>query len=301
MKNLNEIYTNVRSVPSYSSKIKKFLQQNVTSSLFRQVRHKYPRRRIKSYYPYNIMMFDTINYRNYGTKNKNFKYINIGIDVFSKMAYAEPMKKMNEFDSTIAMESILNKLPEIPQNIITDLGTEYYNSKIKALFERYGINHYSIRGKHKACVAERFIRTLKSRLEKYFFEKKTNNWIDVLDQFVVNYNNLYHRSIKMPPVNVSDSNRKEVFRTMYPKSLEQRRPRLNKGDQVRLLKDKNIFEKGYTRSWSLEIYRIEKTFSESTVDFYLISDSEGNILPRKKYYWELNLVTRNANQFVRKK
>jgi hypothetical protein len=270
------------------------MQQNVTNSLFRQVRHRYPRRRIKAYYPYNLMMFDTINYRNYATKNKNFKYINIGIDVFSKMAYAVPMKKMNQFDSTIAMESILNKLPEIPQNVITDLGTEYYNSKIKTLFDRFGINHYSIRGKHKACVAERFIRTLKGRLEKYFFENKTYNWIDVLDQFVTNYNNSYHRSIKMPPVDVNESNRTIVFKALYPKSMEHRRPRLNKGDKVRLLKDKNIFEKGYTRSWSLEIYKIEKTFSESTVDFYLISDSEGNNLPRKKYYWELNLVTRNA-------
>jgi glutamate 5-kinase len=223
------------------------------------------------------------------------KYINIGIDVFSKMAYAAPMKKMNEFDSTIAMESIINKLPDIPQNIITDLGTEYYNSKIKALFDRYGINHYSIRGKHKACVAERFIRTLKGRLEKYFFENKTHNWINVLDQFIANYNNSYHRSIKMEPINVNEDNKKKVFNSLYPKSMEQIRPRLNKGDQVRLLKDKNIFEKGYTRSWSLEIYKIEKTFSESTVDFYLISDSAGNILPRKKYYWELNLVTRNVD------
>ena len=295
MKNLNEIYTNVRSTPSYSSKIKKFMQQNVTSSLFRQVRHKYPRRRIKSYYPYNIMMFDTINYRSYGSHNQNFKYISVGIDVFSKMAYAAPMKKMNEFDSKIAMESIFSKLPDLPQSIITDLGTEYYNSQMKTLFDRYGIRHYSIRGKHKACVAERFIRTLKGRLEKYFFEKKTFNWIDVLDNFINNYNNSYHRSIKMAPKDVNETNRTKVYSTLYPKSQNNRKPRLHKGDQVRLLREKNIFEKGYTRSWSLEIYKIEKTFSESSVDFYLISDSEGNILPRKKYYWELNLVARNVD------
>jgi hypothetical protein len=165
---------------------------------------------------------------------------------------------------------------------------------MKALFNRYAINHYSIRGKHKACVAERFIRTLKSRLEKYFWENKTQNWVDVLDQFIVNYNGTYHRSIKMAPNDVNDENRSKVFQTLYPNTKDNTKPRLNKGDQVRILKDKNIFEKSYTRSSTQEIYKIVKTFSESGVDFYNIADSEGNILSRKKYYWELNLDAKNA-------
>ena len=295
MKKLREIYSNVKSIPSYSSKIQNFLRKNVTSSLFRQVRHNYPRRRIISYYPGHTMFSDTINYRNIGTKNKNSKYIMVFIDNFSKKAYAAAMKSMHEFDSVIGMESMLHRLPSMPQNIITDKGTEYYNSKMKSLFDRYAINHYSIRGKHKACVAERFIRTLKSRLEKYFWEKNTKNWVDVLDQFIENYNGTYHRSIKMAPNDVNDDNRATVFKTLFPKTKDITKARLNQGDQVRVVKQKNIFDKGYTRSWSQEIYTIVKTFSESGVDFYNISDSAGNILPRKKYYWELNLVAKNVD------
>ena len=295
MTQLNEIYSNIKSVPSYSSKIRDFLKSNVTSSLFRQVRHKYPRRRIRSYYRFQLMMSDTINFRNYANSNKNFKYIMVLIDVFSKMAYVAPMKRMNEFDASIAMESMLNKLPDMPDSIITDKGTEYYNSKVKALFGRFGIKHYSIRGKHKACVAERFIRTIKGRLEKYFYQNNTRNWIDVLDQFIDNYNKTYHRSIKMPPIQVNDHNRAKVFKNLYPKIKDNRKPRLNKGDQVRLLKEKSVFEKGYTRSWSKEIYNIRESFSDSGADYYSIADIEGNILPRKKYYWELNLVSRNAD------
>jgi len=166
---------------------------------------------------------------------------------------------------------------------------------VNTLFDRFGIRHYSIRGKHKACVAERFIKTLKGRLEKYFWEKKTHKWIDVLDQFIENYNNTYHRSIKMAPNEVSDENRKQVFRTLYPKQDDHTPPRLKKGDRVRLLKTKNIFSKGYTRSWTTEIYQIEKAYTDSGVDYYTVSDLEGNQLPRKKYYWELNLVTRHDN------
>jgi len=61
------------------------------------------------------------------------------------------------------------------------------------------------------------------------------------------------------------------------------------------LKTKNVFEKGYARSWSTDIYTIEKSFVDSGVDYYTIADLEGNILPRNKYYWELNLVARNDN------
>lgn len=296
MSQLKEIYKNVYSTPSYSSKIRDFLRQNNTSSLFRQVRHKYPRRRIRAFYPYQIMMSDTINYRNYGgPQNENYKYIMVLVDVFSKKAWAEPMKRMKDIDATIAMEKMIQNIPDFPKSIITDLGTEYYNSKMENLFRKMGIRHYSIRGKHKACVAERFIKTIKGRLERYFWQKQTHKWIDVLPHFLENYNNTYHRSIKMAPNSVTDANRNQVFQNLYPKIEDNRPARLTKGDQVRLLKPKNIFEKGYTRSWSTELYTIEKAFVDSSVDYYKISDLDGNVLPRYKYYWELNLVKKNAN------
>lgn len=293
---LNEIYNNVRSVPSYSSKIADFLRKNESSSLFRQVRHKFPRRRIKAYFPFQLMMTDTINYRNYGgPENNKFKYIMVLVDVFSKRAFTAPMRRMRDFDATIAMESMLAKLPDIPKSIVSDLGTEYYNSKMRALFDRFGIRHYSIRGPHKACIAERFIKTLKGRLEKYFWKSKSHKWIDVLDQFVDNYNNTYHRSIRMAPNQVSEVNRKQVFQNLYPNANDNTKPRLNKGDHVRLLRTKGLFEKGYTRSWSTELYKITNALSDSGIDFYEIADLEGNPVPRKKYYWELNLVSRNAD------
>ena len=245
--NLNEIYSNIRSVPSYSSKITDFLRRNPSKSLFKQVRRKFPRRKIRAFYPFHIMMSDTINYRNYAfPANRHFKYIMVLIDVFSKKAWAQPMKRMTEIDSTIAMQTMIDQLPDLPKIIITDLGTEYYNSKMNNLMIQFGIKHYSLRGPHKACVAERFIRTLKGRLEKYFWDKRTRNWVDVLQQFISNYNNTYHRSIKMAPNEVNDENRRQIFETLYPDVKELTATRLKKGDLVRILVNKNIFEKGYT-------------------------------------------------------
>ena len=289
---IKNIYRNVKSIPSYSSKIVKFLNSYEASSLYKPVRHKYPRRKIRAYYPYNIMMSDTINYKNIARPfNNNFKYIMVLVDVFSKRAFAWPMKSMHEFEALTAMENMIKNCETIPDILITDRGTEYFNSKMKSFFERKNIRHYSLGGKHKASIAERFIRTLKTRLEKYFWDIKKPKWIDVLDNFIDNYNRSYHRSIKMAPVDVSLENRREVFTNLYPNNGDKIRPRLKIGDRVRLLENKTIFTKGYSRSWSLEIYKIKEVFADSEADYYKIEDSAGNVISRKKYYWELNLVS----------
>ena len=295
--NLEEIYQNIKSVPAFTSKIRDFLRENETSSVFRQVRHKFPRRRIVAHFPLQIVMSDTINYRNIaGPKNKGFKYIMVVVDVFSKFAWAEPMKRLNDFESLAVLTRILDKMPEIPTNFVTDLGKEYYNRKVYDLFRRFGINHYSLRGPHKASIAERFIRTLKSKIERYFYKNKTTKWIDILPQFIENYNKTYHRSIKMAPMSVNDDNREQVYRTLYPKLKDHIKPRLKVGDRVRILIEKNIFKKGYKRSWSLEIYRVSKVFTQGAVDFYQIEDQSGVLQSRKKYFWELNLVSRNDSR-----
>ena len=244
-----------------------------------------------------MIMSDTINYRLIERPyNRPFKYIMVAIDVFSKKAWAQPMKSMDQMDASIAMDIIIDRMPEIPQTIITDMGTEFYNKMMNSLFLRLGIKHYSIRGRHKASVAERFIRTLKSRFQKYFWTNKTTNWTAVLDQFVDNYNNTYHRSIKMAPNDVNEDNRAVVYKNLYPQTEDKAQPRLHVGDRVRLIREKQIFKKGYTRNWSTDIYIITKAFTQGSVDYYKIADLDGNQLPRAKYYWQLNLVSKkNVN------
>ena len=155
--------------------------------------------------------------------------------------------------------------------------------------------HYSLRGPHKASVAERMIQTLKGRLEKYFWQNKTKRYVDILQQVVDNYNNTPHRSIGMAPVKVNHENRESVFKKLYKDNEIRSDPRLRIGDKVRIAKLKTIFEKGYTRRWSLELYKVISAKSRGGVDFYRVADENGNILPRQRYYFELNLVERNAD------
>ena len=108
-------------------------------------------------------------------------------------------------------------------------------------------------------MVERVNRTLKSRIQKYFYKNKTKNWIDIVHNIVDNYNSTPHSSIGVAPNQVSESNRKEIYKRLYPDLGLRTVCKLKQGDRVRKIINKDIYEKGYTKNWSEEIYIIDKT------------------------------------------
>ena len=115
---------------------------------------------------------------------------------------------------------------------------------------------YSTFNEGKSVVAERFIRTLKSKLYKYMTATGKNEYYDVLDDAVNEYNNTEHNThntIKMKPKDVKDDNKR-----VYIDEYNKKNARFNVGDRVRMFKFKNIFAKGYTPNWSKEIFVVNK-------------------------------------------
>ena len=80
-----------------------------------------------------------------------------------------------------------------------------------------------------------------------------NVYTDKLDDIVNEYNNAYHRTIKMKPINVKDN----AFINI-DKEVNYKDPKYKVGDHARISKYKNIFAKGYTLNWSEEIFVINK-------------------------------------------
>ena len=65
---------------------------------------------------------------------------------------------------------------------------------------------YSTYNEGKSVAAERFIKTLKNKIYKHITAVSKNVYFDVLNDIVKNYNNTFHRTIKMKPIDVkSDS------------------------------------------------------------------------------------------------
>ena len=138
------------------------------------------------------------------------------------------------------------------------------------------------------------IRTLKSRLQKYFYKTKTKNWFDFLPQLVKNYNSTPHRTIGMAPNQVTDQNSPAIYKRVFGDTNLKAVPRLNEGDRVRILLDKAIFDKGYLANWTEKIYRIKKVIQKSGIVWYQIEDLDNKVVAGIKYYWQLNLVTKHV-------
>ena len=112
---------------------------------------------------------------------------------------------------------------------------------------------YSIHNEGKSVVAERFIRTLKNKIYKYMTAISKNVYIDKLDDIVDEYNNTYHKTINMKPIDVKDNTCID-----FEKEVNDKYPKFKVGDHVKISKYKNIFAKGYTPNWSEEVLLLVK-------------------------------------------
>ena len=97
-----------------------------------------------------------------------------------------------------------------PLNLQTDDGKEFYNKMFQALMKQHGIHHFPTSGDTKASVVERFNRTLKQRLYRYFTVKNTLKFVLILQDLVRGYNRSYHRGVKMAPNQVTLANSADV-------------------------------------------------------------------------------------------
>ena len=172
--------------------------------------------------------------------NKRFRFLLCVIDIFSKYAWVILLKDKKGVSIVNAFQKILDKSARKPNKIWVDKGTEFYNISFKKWLKDNDIEMYSIHNEGKSVVAERFIRTLKNKIYKYMTAISKNVYIDKLDDIVDEYNNTYHRTIKMKPVDVKDDTYID-----FKKEVNDKDCKFKVADHVRISKYKNIFAKGY--------------------------------------------------------
>ena len=141
---------------------------------------------------------------------------------------------------------------------------------------------YSTDNEGKSVVAERFIKTLKSKIYKYMTSISKNVYIDKLDDIVDEYNNTYHTTIKMKPIDVKDNTYINAN-----KEINNKDPKFKVGDHVRLSKYKNIFAKGYMLNWSGEEGFVIKKVKNTVPWTYVINDLNGEEITGTCYENEL--------------
>ena len=114
------------------------------------------------------------------------------------------MKDKKGATITNAFQKKLDSSKRKPNKIWVDQSSEFYNSYFEKWLKDNDISMYSTYNEGKSVVAERFIRTLKNKIYKHMTAISKNVSFDVLDDIVDEYNNKYHKTIKMNPINVTD-------------------------------------------------------------------------------------------------
>lgn len=168
-------------------------KQQVVREIHSYARKNFLRRKYTMYGIADTLQADLIEMQPYKRENRGHRYILIVIDVFTKMAYAEPLMDKTGPAVTRAMDRIIQRVKQRHKyakikNLQTDDGKEFFNGSMKQLFEQHKINHYSSFSIMKASIAERLIRTIKRRLYIQFSLQGNYRWLNILQQVINSYN-----------------------------------------------------------------------------------------------------------------
>ena len=130
------------------------------------------------------------------------------------VAWCVPLKNKPASSLVTALKGLLVNIA--PTTLQTDKGLEFLNRSVRRLLKEHGVHHFSTHNEEtKASIVERFNRTLKTRMWRYFTKYQTVRYIDALQDFVQSYNDTYHRSIGMAPSQVNAANQEEVWQRLY--------------------------------------------------------------------------------------
>ena len=247
----------------------------LANEVHKPIIRKFKTRKVYSYFKDNIWDVDLADMQSLSKYNKGIKYLLCAIDLFSKYAWAIPIKDKKGASIVNAFKKILNDSNRKPNKIWVDQCSEFYNKSFKDFLKINNIEVYLTYNEGKSVVAERFIRTLENKIFKHMTAISKNVYFDVLDDIVNKYNNTVHRTIKMKPIEAMDDCYAEYNGIAFNEVPNKKNPKFKVVDNVRISKYKNIFAKGYTPTWSEEDFVINK-IKNTAPWIYAISDLNGD-------------------------
>jgi len=267
-----------------------FLASKDTYTLHRPTRKRFARRRIFTTGINDLWQADLCDMTSLARYNDGNKFLLTCIDVFSKVAWAIPLKNKSASVVAAGFEKILQSGQ--PNYLQTDKGKEFLNATFQRLLKDRRILFYTTQNEDiKAACAERFNRTLKAKMWRYFTYKATLRYIDVLDDLLFSYNNTIHRTIKTTPASVDSSNEREILTRCYrPKKTLKWKLRLN--DKVRISQGRREFKKAHLSDWTEEIFTIIVRHPTDPVT-YEVCDYNDDKINGKFYEHELQKIKKD--------
>lgn len=265
-------------------KIQSTLLEDDTYARHAPIRRNFRRNPIMAYGIDDCWQADLADLSSLAESNGKHRYLLTVIDVLSKYAWVRPLKDKYGKSMMKAFSMIL-KEGRKPRNLTTDQGKEFVNREFQAFLKQHEINFFAAVNDTKAAVVERFNRTLKSKMWRYFTSTSKFRYIGVLQDLIKAYNHTQHRSIAgLRPVDVNRRNERDVWYYLYlrraPKKVKG--PRFAIGDQVRISRYKTEFEKGYLPNWTSEVFTVHRIiplgYLGASEYVYQLRDQHGDVI-----------------------
>lgn len=283
--------------------VKEWLKAQLPYTLHRPARKRFNRNRIVVWHIDQQWEADLVEMQDFSRQNQGYRYLLTIIDVFSKYAFVKPLKNKTGNHVANAIASIFKS--RSPQSLRTDRGKEFLNSQVKGVLKAYGVVFYQAYNQEIKCsVVERFNRTLKEKMFKYFTSKGNRKYISVLGDIVSAYNKSVHRSTKMRPIDVSKETESRVFKNLYGYDSYRdylintsSKGKIRIGSVVRIKYQLGPFDKSFYPTWTDTLYKVVDMDESGSRVSYTLSDYQGNVIKERKYHEEeLQEVTETVHR-----
>ena len=274
-----------------------FTMEDLSQELNKPIINKFPRQKIIVNHINEIHSTDLVDMSQYSKMNRGYKYIFTNIDVFSKIAYAFPLKSKKIHDIKACFEKIFKN--DKPKYIWSDKEPAFLSKEMQIFFKDNNVKIYHTNSHLKAVIIERFNRSLRELMMKEFVKNNNTVWYDILPKLIKIYNNRYHSTIKMKPTEVNKSNEKYIKEYIYTYNKTSKNPKFKINHLVRIsLKRRDIFDKPSGNiKWSEELFKIH-SINKSNVITYKIKDLNNNIIEGIFYEKELQKSENTSGVYI---
>lgn len=308
---LKEVYYNPRHPASFGSiaklsqatgvarkKVKEWLMGQATYTLHHQARKRYPTRQYIVHDLDDQWQADLAEVGLIADKNHGYRYILTVIDIFSRYAWCRPLRNKKAESVVGAFDDIFQE-GRIPKRIQTDQGKEFHNTIVKDFLKKHDVDLFFVRSPFKASLVERFNRTLKGRMWKYFTAANSVVWTKALQDVVHAYNHSIHRSIGRRPALVTQDDVEEMREEIYDRKKPPKgKDDIRIGQKVRISKVKSIFDKSYLPLWTEEIFTVAAIRRKNTPIMYTLKDYNGDLIEGSFYREEIQPVIKEDDVYL---
>ena len=208
-----------------------------------------------------------------------YKYLLVIIDVFTKFSWVYPLKSIKGEVVAEVIKKYIKK--EKPKNFTTDGGKEFSNKFVKTVLSKAKVKHYVTRTQSKASIAERYILTIQRLIYQIFDARNIKNWVDVLNPAVKIYHSRKHGTIKMSPIEAEKEENQVSLSRIHDDRIRKhktKKPKFKVGEMVRIALIRSKFGRGYTPSFSEEVWKVAEVKTNLSYPRYIVQDLEGEEL-----------------------